>query len=229
MSSEHSGTSSPVVPGPSAAPTGRPPVRQLVSSLVVNLVVPVVGYFLLRPHVSGDTLALGLVAAIPVVRTLAVLVWRRRVDLIGVLAAIGLALAVLISLFSGGGSLPIKFNEAMLTGVLGAACLISVAVGKPLHMLLMKPPAGQPLPPQALQTSRFVTLVMGVTFLLHATVHVVFALTLSTGSFLIASRVVGWIVILLGGGVVYLYVQGKKKRRATVGRDAAGSTAPPRS
>lgn len=213
MMSEHCDTSARTVRGPSEAPPPRPfDRRRLVASVLVNLLVPVVGYFLLRRYVTSDALALGLVAAIPVVRTLGVLMWRRRVDPIGVLAAIGLGVAVVVSLLSGGSALPLKFSEAMLTGVLGVACLVSVAVGKPLHLLFAKRGASRPLPPQAVHTSRVVTLVMGVAFLLHATVHVVFALTLPTGEYLIASRLVGWAVILSGGGVVYCYVRVTKRR-----------------
>jgi len=140
----------------------------------------------------------------------------------GALAAVMLGLAVAVSLLGGGGSLPLKFSEAMLTGVLGVACLVSVAIGKPLHMLVVKGRTNQPLPATAVHTSRVITLIMGVAFLLHAAVHVVFALTLSTGSFLIVSRLVGWAVILVGGGVVYLYVRGRKRLSGVGGTAAKG-------
>jgi hypothetical protein len=210
-----------------APPRPTPPsLRKLVPSLAVNLVVPVVGYFLLRPHLPNDTVALALVGAIPVLRTVGVLIWRRRVDPIGVLAAVGFGLAVVLSLLWGGDSLPIKFNEAMLTGTLGLACLISAAFKKPLHLLLvgyMNRGANKQLSPEAARTSLIVTVLIGVTFLLHATSHVILALTLPTGTFLITSRIVGWTIILIGGAVVYWYVHGKKDGSEVTKDEEAGS------
>ncbi|WP_212910040.1 VC0807 family protein [Streptomyces sp. TS71-3] len=194
-------------------------MKRLLVSCVVNLLVPVAGYFLVRPHVSSDTLALGLVLAVPVVRTLWVAVARRRIDPVGVLAVAGFGAAVLLSLFLGGDSLPIKFNEAMVTGVLGLACLVSAALRKPLHLMVVNSRGRQEASPETVRTSMVVTTVMGVTCLGHAAVHVVFALTLSTGDFLIWSRLAGWAVILLGGAVVYWYLHGKKPTTAT---DAPG-------
>ncbi len=223
MAPEQSDATSGTASGPPTAPMQRPSARQLAPSLVINFLLPVVGYFLLRPHVSSDTLALGLVLAIPVVRTLFVLIVRRRVDPIGVVAAVVLGLSVAVSLFSGGGSLPLKSSEAIFSGVLGLACLVSVAIGRPLHLLVVKGRIKEPLPPTAVHTSRVVTLIMGGAFLLHSAVHMVFALTLSTGSFLIVSRLVGYAVIAVGLSVVYWYMR-VKKRRIGVGGVTAGET-----
>ena len=204
---------------PKVTPRRPPIVGELVSSLVINMLAPVGGYFLLRPHVSSDTIALAVVTAIPVLRTLGVLIWRRKVDWIGILAAVGLGMGIAVSLFTGGGSLPLKFNEAMVTGVLGLACLVSVAVGKPLHGLMMKSTVKQPLPPQMAVMSRNITLLMGVTFLVHCATQITFALTLPTGQFLIVSRVVGWSVLLVGAGAVYLYVKRRRKMRRLSGTE----------
>ncbi|GHH88429.1 hypothetical protein GCM10018793_68070 [Streptomyces sulfonofaciens] len=219
----------PGTPGQQTGGPERPSLKKLLISCLINLIVPIGGYFVVRPQVSGDTLALGIVLAIPVLRTLWVAIAKRRMDPVGVLAVVGFGAAVLLSLFMGGDSLPIKFNEAMITGVLGLACLVSVAFKKPLHLMLVN--AGgkqqqQQIPPEAVRTSLIITTLIGITCLAHAAVHVVFALTMSTGDFLIWSRTVGWAVILLGGGVVYWYVHGKQKSpAASEPREAGGAGA----
>src|ERR671936_715848 len=92
-----------------------PRLRKLLPSLLINLIVPIVGYLVLRPYVPNDTVALAIVGAIPVLRTAIVLIWRRRIDPIGVLAGSGFLLAVAASLVGGGSSLPLKLHEAVLT------------------------------------------------------------------------------------------------------------------
>jgi hypothetical protein len=201
----------------------RPSLKKLLLSCLINLIVPIGGYFLIRPQVDNDTLALGIVLAIPVVRTLWVAVAKRRMDPVGVLAVVGFGAAVLLSLVMGGSSTPIKFNEAMITGVLGAACLVSVLFGKPLHLMLVGGKQQGPVTPETARTSLIITVLIGITLLAHATVHVVFALTMSTGDFLIWSRAVGWAVILLGGGIVYWYVHGKQAKKPAA---ADGAEAP---
>ncbi|WP_255955330.1 VC0807 family protein [Streptomyces odontomachi] len=199
-------------PQQSGSPAERPNLKKLLLSCLINLIVPIGGYFAIHPFVSNDTLALGIVLAIPVLRTLYVMMFKHRVDPIGVLAVVGFGAAVILSLFYGGSSTPIKFNEAMITGIIGIACFVSIGMGKPLHLMMVT--AGgkklEDLPPKAITVSRTVTALIGITCLAHAAVHVVFALTMSTGDFLIYSRTVGWGVILLGGAVVYWYVHGKR-------------------
>jgi hypothetical protein len=129
---------------------------------------------------------------------------------------------VAASLVWGGSSLPLKLHEAVLTGTVGLACLISAALGKPLHLVLVNLFARQgktgertrdDAKPRPSGGSAVVTLMIGTTFLVHAIVHVVLALTLPTSTFLVASRVVGWAIFGLGAALLVWYVHGRKSDR----------------
>jgi len=54
--------------------------RSLGPSLLVSAVAPLVTFRLLRPHVSGDAVALVIAAVIPVAWTATRLLWCRRLD-----------------------------------------------------------------------------------------------------------------------------------------------------
>src|SRR5262245_345000 len=101
----------------------RPSLRMLVPSVLINLVAPIVCFFVTPPFLPNDTVALAIASAIPVVRTLYVWAVRKRLEPIGALAAVALILAVALSAVWNGGSLPIKLHEAMLTCLLGLVCL----------------------------------------------------------------------------------------------------------
>ena len=56
--------------------------------------LPLLIYALLRPLLASDIVALAFAAAVPALRTLALWVWRRRVDWIGLHAVLGFGLAL---------------------------------------------------------------------------------------------------------------------------------------
>jgi hypothetical protein len=183
----------------------------MLGGALVSLIVPVVAYFVIRPHVSGDTAALTIAAAIPVARTLWIGLTKHRVDPLGLLGTFGYGVSVAMSLLMGGSSLPVKFVEPVITGVLGLAFLASLTVGRPLLLVLVH--RGTPLhalPPRMVRTARVVTAIIGPTLALHAALHITLALTLSTGAFLVWSRVLGWGVLAAGAAVVYLYVRSRR-------------------
>ncbi|HZV25772.1 MAG TPA: hypothetical protein VFG00_05735 [Acidothermaceae bacterium] len=61
----------------------------LGASLAINTVAPLVLYQVIRPHVRSDAVALAIAATVPVIWILLRLLWRRRLDPIGVLAVAG--------------------------------------------------------------------------------------------------------------------------------------------
>lgn len=66
--------------------------KKLWINLAVNWFIPLVLVILLRSIYSNDAVALAIAGAIPAVRTLTILIWRRRVDWIGVLGVLGLTI-----------------------------------------------------------------------------------------------------------------------------------------
>ncbi|NUR26969.1 MAG: hypothetical protein HOV83_14190 [Catenulispora sp.] len=182
----------------------RPPLRPLLVSLAVNAVLPLIAFLLIRPHVGSDALALALGGAIAAGRTLFVFARRRRVDVIGLVAVTAFALSVLASLAFSGSSLPLKLDMALLIGPLGLACLVSVAVGRPLHDVVMRI---RRMPKANRRHSSIVTAIVGCTLVVHTLVHVVLALTLPTAVFLAASRLAGWGIIAVGAAALAIYLR----------------------
>ena len=83
-------------------------------------------------------MALALAGAIPVAYTLAILAVRRRLSTLGVVSVASFGIAVLVSWASGGNTLALELQDPALTGLIGIACLASVAVGQPLHPVILR-------------------------------------------------------------------------------------------
>lgn len=186
--------------------------RKIGLSVVISAVVPLVVYTVLRPHVGGDATALLVAAAVPAVFTLAKLAWRRRLDPIGVIAVGGFGIAVFVLVATGGDPIVLKLHEAVVTGPLGLVCLASVAIGKPLHQVVLrlvsrrKPELDRLLrAPGARRTSMVVTALLGATMVVHALVLLALALSLPTRTYLEVSRPIGLAVLAVGLGSLFWY------------------------
>jgi predicted permease len=182
----------------------RETVRRFLPSFVVNAALPFVAYSLLRNQIS-DFAALAAACAVPVVATAVAFIVRRRLDPIGVVAAIGFLVALMVVVLSGGNEIVLKLQEAVVTGLL---CLASVAVGRPLHAVVLKL-AARRNPRLALnhrhRTSMIVTTVVGATLVVHALALLVLAITEPTGTYLALARPVGLPIIAAGLGWVAWY------------------------
>jgi hypothetical protein len=115
----------------STAPRRRAVLESLIR-LFINAAISVLVYLLLRPHVRSDLTALIIAAAIPTGYTAGVLVWRRRLDPVGVFAIACFCIGLLLVVATAGNELVFKLQEDIWTGPLGLACLISAAIHRPL-------------------------------------------------------------------------------------------------
>jgi hypothetical protein len=197
--------------------------RRIAPSVVISAVVPLVLYTVLRPHVGSDATALLAAAAVPTVFTLTKLALRKRLDPIGVIAVCGYAIAVLVLVATGGNPLVLKLHEAVVTGPLGLVCLGSAAIGKPLHMVVMrlvarrKPALEQALhAPGSRRSSTVITVLLGVMTVVHALVLLVLALSLPTGTYLAVSRPAGLAVLAVGVGSLVWHRNHRRRELASV-------------
>ena len=185
----------------------RETVRRYLLSIVLNAALPFVAYSLLRNQIS-DFAALAVACAVPVVGTAVAFIVRRRLDPIGVVAAIGFLIALVVVVLSGGNEIVLKLQEAVVTGPLGLICLASVAVGRPLHAVALRL-AARRNPRLALnhrhRTSMIVTAVVGATLVVHALALLVLALTEPTGTYLALARPVGLPIMAVGLGWIVWY------------------------
>lgn len=175
-------------------------MRALAPSLLAGFLLPAVVYWLVRPHVGGDAAALAIGGAVPAAWTVLRLAGWRRVDPVALVGTVAFAAAAVVSVLTGGSSLPLKLHDAVVTGALGLACLVSVAIRWPLLRLL-----GRRLgTPHALAAG---TAIAGVTLVVHAAAHTLVALTLPTSSYVVVSRVVGLPIYAVGAVTLVWYLR----------------------
>ncbi|HEX4011676.1 MAG TPA: hypothetical protein VHX62_16765 [Solirubrobacteraceae bacterium] len=100
--------------------------------LIAGLALPLVAFLVLRRALGNATGALAITDAIPVVWIIAVGVWRRELAGVAVLSAVIFAIALGLTITFGDSSLPLELRRSVFPGALGLACLISIAIGRPL-------------------------------------------------------------------------------------------------
>jgi hypothetical protein len=208
-------------------PSGRAVLTGL-ASVAINFVLPLVAYHLIRPHTDSSAVALALVGAIPVVWTLAVLVIRRKLSPLGMVGVALFAVGVLISWISGGSSLALELQDPVIFGLFGIACLVSIAVGHPLHQVILRAMGRSnsrytDVADRAAAggTSMVSTLIIGLAFLSHAIAVAVLAFTQSTSTFLALQNPVGLPFLGLGIAGLFIYASRQQARQR-----AAAATSP---
>ncbi|MBV8219145.1 MAG: hypothetical protein JO325_11825, partial [Solirubrobacterales bacterium] len=108
----------------------RHPIR-----LIAGLAVPLVVFFALLGVLGNATGALAIADGIPIVWLLVYGIWRRKIEPIGLIALAVFALALVLSIAFGGSGLPLALRRAVFPGTVGLACLISLAVRRPLLVI----------------------------------------------------------------------------------------------
>jgi hypothetical protein len=218
-------------PGP-PKPSGRAVLAGL-AGLVINFALPLLAYHLIRPHTYSSAMALALAGAIPVVYTLAILVVRRRLSALGVVSVATFAVGVLVSWATGGNTLAQELQDPVLTGLFGIACLVSIAVGHPLHQVILRwmgrsnARYSQVADRAAASgTSMVSTTIIGLAFLGHAVAVAVLALTQTTGTFLALQTPVGLPFFGLGVAGLFIYGNWQQSRQRAAASLAARTSQP---
>lgn len=175
------------------------PGHQLVS-LAISILVPLILYFSIRSHVANDTEALALAWFIPVIWTLGSSLWLRRLNAFSLLGVVAYGITLAISVIFGAGALPLKLHHALVAGVIGLVCLVSVAMGKPIFLLIARRTMKRTTPapqtegildnPQVIRRISRMTLIIGIAALADATLQTALAIALSTSAFLAATTVI---------------------------------------
>jgi hypothetical protein len=194
-----------------ASPQRRKDAAALVTKILVLALVPLIAYFVIRPHVISDTAALALAGAIPAIYSISVALVRRRVDLWGLVTSAGFAVSCIVSVLTGGSSLPLKLPDAAITLILGLALLAAIIVGRPLPIgRLVKVPLADR------RIDAILGSLIGAFLILHALLTVALALLLPTASYLTAARAVNWLFIGMGMLSLWLYL--RHLRQITTGQ-----------
>jgi hypothetical protein len=176
-------------------------MKKHLPSIALNVVVPLVLYMVLQPHVSSDFVALALASSFSAVYTLVVFAVRRKWDPVGAVAVVAYVIVLTISLLSGGSEFVLKVNDVFITGPVGVAFLISVLVGRPLHLVIhefIAKKRGAEVHVRNRRAAVVTSLLIGGMLTIHATVVILLAVSLTTPEFLALSRPVGLSIIAVG-------------------------------
>ncbi len=113
--------------------TSPPGLRSIVPTLLIDGVCPYLVYVLLKRYIPGtsDVMALGLGALFPITRGILEVWHRRRIDIIGVIVVVGIAVSI-IGIGAGGTPRLLLIRESFVTGALGFLAFTSFAWPRPL-------------------------------------------------------------------------------------------------
>jgi hypothetical protein len=189
---------------------GRPP--QLSPARVLGgLLLSLAAYLAIRAVIGSATGALAITEAISAGWLLIVVTVRRRVDPVAVISVATVAIALGAYLITGGDVLALKLRRGAVTGTLGIAALVSVALGRPLLLLVaehaarLNPDRRSEIAARLAQPSRrralrILTMIVGLTLTLDGASQAALALTVPTGMFVADSTAAR--ILVLGTGAV---------------------------
>ena len=203
---------------------GRPAHRSAIRVLA-GLALPWLAYLIVRALIGSSVGALAITDAVPSSWLLVVAIARRRVDPIAVLSATTVMIALAAYALTGGDPLAIKLRRGAVTGTIGVVGLASVALGRPLLLLVaenvakLNPPrpelAARLAQPDRRQGLTILTAIIAATFALDGASQIALALSVPTGMFVADST--GARIAVLGTGAVvtiqYLRLQRKRQDR----------------
>jgi hypothetical protein len=104
--------------------------------LLAAVVLPLAAYLLIRAATGSATGALAITEAVPATWLLVVAIARRRVEPVAVVAIVTIAIALAAYALTGGDPLALKLQRGAVTGTLGIAALASVALSRPVLLVL---------------------------------------------------------------------------------------------
>ncbi len=192
---------SPVAAGARGEPVRLPYPRPVppdglgIAAFLIGSLAPLAIYFGFHAAGATDTKALGVAWMLPVVWTFAASWARRRINIAGLLGAVVYGVALFFSLLQSGGALPLKLRHAFVSTIVALVCLVSVALRRPVLVLLARRRAPARIGPRIEKRLRRLTLIVGVACLANGALQTVLAFSLSTGAFLVATTVIHFAVI----------------------------------
>ncbi len=184
-------------------PVQGPSLRAIVPSLVVDGLCPLLVFKALTTHVPtiSPMIALALGAAFPATKGVVGIWRRRRVDIIGGIVLIGIAVGI-VAMWLGKSPRAFLMRESFVTGALGVLALSSFAWRRPLFFYVGRQFAAGQDPaelerfdglwqfPPARRAFRVLTLVWAIGWLVEFAARTAIVLTLSIDQVLAIGPVV---------------------------------------
>ncbi|HUY65025.1 MAG TPA: VC0807 family protein [Acidimicrobiales bacterium] len=218
----------PPVPSPEPAPEehalGALSPRAMAPQVLTGGVAPFVAYEVARHFAAPDSWALAVSSVPPAVAVLGEWAWRRRLNVVGAIALVGIVAGLVSLTVLHGGELVLKMRESVVTGAFGIVCLVTLAgPWRPAMFYMGRALAGARGPSstadfdtlwersEARRAFTVVTAAWGVGLVLEAGMRAVLALEVPTGPFLVVTPILGWSVI---GGLLFFTIRYSRMSRA---------------
>ncbi|MGI8690608.1 MAG: VC0807 family protein [Thermomicrobiales bacterium] len=215
-------------------PSGRSMLRSLLPNLVINGVLPVVLYQLLKRNGVATVPALVAGSIFPLGYTLWSWVRTRHLNFIAGISLFFIVLSAAASLISGSTRFTL-LKESFFTGLFGLVLLGSLLTARPLMFYMARSfsTGGDPERqrqwddrwqyPGFQHAMRVMTVIWGVMFVADALIRVGLVFVLSTSVFLVVSQVLFYGMFALTFFITMSY--GRRVQREAMERRAAGETA----
>jgi hypothetical protein len=208
----------------------RAAVAMLAPILLFDIAGPIIVQSVARNHGASLTVALAISGAPPAAWILVGMVWRGKVDAVGVFVLSSIILATLIGLATGSGRLYL-LDGAILTGVFGLVCLASLATPRPLmfHFALASnggadTPRGRAFADRW-QYASFrrvfvvLTIVWGVAYVMQAAISATIIEVTSTDRAFVINKILPYLFLAALGAWTFLYgVRAKRRGEAAAAR-----------
>lgn len=211
----------------------------LAKIAVFDLVGPLVTYSVLRSAGMSTVGALVLSGVVPALGVLVGVARHRRVDVVGVLVLVGIAVGTLLGLASGSARL-VLLEGSVPTAVFGAVCIGSLWTARPLmyrfaiEFIGADTPKGRDFADKwryigFRHAFRVTTVVWGVAYLVEAIARVLIVETTSTGSALVLSKAMpyGVAAVLAVWNAIYARRSHRAGERLGAAAHARGEVPPP--
>ncbi len=236
------------LPQPVAEPTGDAPavtsvdrgrLVPLAKIAVFDLVGPLVTYSLLRSAGMSTVGALILSGVFPALGVLLGVARDRRVDVVGILVLVGIAVGTVLGLASGSARL-LLLEGSVPTAVFGAVCIGSLRTARPLmyrfaiQFMGADTPKGRDFAdnwryPGFRHAFRVTTVVWGAAYLAEAIARVIIVESTSTGTAFVLSKAMPYAVaaVLAIWNVAYARRSRRAGERLGAAAHARGEALPP--
>ena len=179
---------------------------RMLPNLLINAGVPFLVNMLARPHMS-TTNALLLASSVPALFTLVGIIWKKRIDAVGLLVVVSLLLTAAFALLFKSPQL-LLLQGAAVSGLFGIAMLVSLLFPKPILFYIVRSVLAQNDPqrvvsfnadwsfPQVRSLYRLLTIVWGCVTLSSLLLLAVLVFTLPISLMLVLSPILNIAVIM---------------------------------
>jgi intracellular septation protein A len=188
-------------------PAGRYGLAQMAPTLFFDVVLPILVFVVLTAYDVTTLWALVVSGVSPAINNIRVWITSRRLEPLGIIVMVFLAIGTAASLISGSVFFALV-KESLLTATFGFICLGSLLAARPLMFYINRQFVAGDDPvriawwnglwqyPNFRAALRFVTAVWGIAYLVEALLRVGFALVLAPAQVVVISHVMAFGVMI---------------------------------